>query len=211
MTLECINEIIESANFDDSIDIEVCDSLNNVVGNPYTKTAVKKFNPAILPGLKAKKIWVLWKYIDNPDGGKPKKCPYTTLGYEAKTNKPKWWGFFSEVEAVYRKGGYDGIGFMLDGSGIVVIDYDKNWNESVDPSLTYTEHSPSGIAYHQICYGKKPGSACTSKEIDVEIYEKDRFITYTEDIEDGSPVDIVETPELIQDIYNKILAAKKPT
>lgn len=191
---------------------ESCDSLNDVVEIPTTISIdAKKFNPEILPELKAKKIWVLWRYEYNPNGDKPKKCPYTQYGFEAKSNDSKRWGFFSEVEAVYQQNTdkYDGIGFMLDGYGIVVIDYDRNWKEPVDPSLTYTERSPSGIGYHQICRGKKPGADCTAKEIDIEMYEKGHFMTYTEDIAEGSPIDIIETPELIQAVYNKIRAAKK--
>src|SRR5665647_177912 len=170
----------------------------NAVEIPSTiSIAVKKFNPEILPELKARKIWVLWKYMPQTDG-KPKKKPCMPNWTDAKPNDPETWSIFDEVLSAYQHDkNFDGIGFMLNDSGIVVIDYDKNWTEQIDPSLTYTERSPSGKGYHQICNGKKPGTACTAKEIDVEIYEKGHFMTYTEDIVEGSPIDIIETPELI--------------
>src|SRR5258708_30390362 len=64
--------------------------------------------------LRERKQWVVWKYIENPDGPKPRKIPIDPATSQwAKTNTPESWGNFDEAVARYEEGGYEGIGYVF--------------------------------------------------------------------------------------------------
>ena len=82
--------------------------------------------------LKSLPRWVCWRFEQR--GGKATKVPYTPTGRRAKSNDPATWAAFDECRAAHERGRFDGIGFQLDGSGIVGVDIDHardaagNWS-----------------------------------------------------------------------------------
>ena len=86
--------------------------------------------------LKSLPRWVCWRFEQR--GGKATKVPYTPTGRRAKSNDPATWAAFDECRAAHERGRFDGIGFQLDGSGIVGVDIDHardaagNWSGGTD-------------------------------------------------------------------------------
>ena len=67
----------------------------------------------ILPELKAVPNWVLAKAVVRD--GKTTKPPYQPNGEPASHNNPATWSTFADVKEAYERGGYIGVGFVLDG------------------------------------------------------------------------------------------------
>src|SRR5690242_9584019 len=76
--------------------------------------------------LRAEPRWCLWKLVwktRKGGGGKWDKPPYQPNGRAASSTDPTTWSSFEAVADAYRKGGFDGIGYML-GDGNAGIDLD---------------------------------------------------------------------------------------
>jgi primase-polymerase (primpol)-like protein len=83
----------------------------------------------------------------------------------------------------------DGLGFVLNGDGIICIDLDHCYNGAPSPEAmaliellpsTYVEISPSGTGLH--IWGKSQmatGRRFTRNGLSIEIYPNGRFITMT--------------------------------
>lgn len=67
----------------------------------------------ILPELKGVPNWVLAKSVMRE--GKPTKPPFQPNGKLASHSNPMTWSTFDAVREAYGRGGYIGIGFVLDG------------------------------------------------------------------------------------------------
>ncbi len=67
----------------------------------------------ILPELKAIANWVLAKAVTRD--GKTTKPPYQPNGQPASHSNPATWSDFAAVKQAYERGGYIGVGFVLDG------------------------------------------------------------------------------------------------
>ena len=67
----------------------------------------------ILPELKAVPHWVLAKAVVRD--GKITKPPYQPNGQPASHSNPATWSAFAAVKQAYERGGYIGVGFVLDG------------------------------------------------------------------------------------------------
>lgn len=67
----------------------------------------------ILPELKAIPHWVLARVVIRD--GKKTKPPYRPSGRPASHSDRSSWSSFEEVAAAYQRGGYIGVGFVLDG------------------------------------------------------------------------------------------------
>lgn len=68
---------------------------------------------SILPELKAIPNWVLAKAVMRD--GKLTKPPYQPNHKPASHSNPETWSTFGAVRTTYEKGGYIGVGFVLDG------------------------------------------------------------------------------------------------
>lgn len=119
----------------------------------------------IPPLLVERNNWIVWKWEKRK--GKWTKPPYQVNGDPAKSNDPATWVSFEKALAAYRNGGsWDGIGFMLDKSGMVGFDWDDCLDDSqnIDPEVkkhiegidSYTEISPSGRGMKTLCGGRLP-------------------------------------------------------
>jgi primase-polymerase (primpol)-like protein len=67
----------------------------------------------ILPELKSVDNWVLAKAVVRD--GKATKPPYHPEGYAASHSNPETWSSFAAVKKAYERGGYIGVGYVLDG------------------------------------------------------------------------------------------------
>jgi primase-polymerase (primpol)-like protein len=103
-------------------------------------------------------------------------------------------------EAKSSKAG-DGLGFVLNGDGIICIDLDHCYDGAPSPEamalieslpITYVEISPSGTGLH--IWGKSQmatGRRFTRNGLSIEIYPNGRFITMT-----GNALNRAELAEL---------------
>lgn len=136
------------------------------------------------------KQWILWKYEDT-GGKKLSKVPYQINGDRAKPNDKATWSDYETVKAVFYNfyNMYDGIGFVFTADDDYVgIDLDFGIDDAVKDDIintldSYTELSPSGKGYHIIVKGKKTIGA--NRKNNIEIYDKLRYFTITENIIDN--------------------------
>jgi len=142
--------------------------------------------------LASRSNWVLWKLVDG------KKPPYSaTSGMRVDITKSTG-VTLSEVRAVYERGGYAGIGYILH-YGLVAIDLDACIDsmgypsERADDIMTdiwsYSELSPSGTGMHILTHanidrGRRRGN--------VEMYSEGHYITVTGHMVKGCPSKQVE-------------------
>lgn len=163
--------------------------------------------------LKSLPRWVCWKFEQR--GGKMTKVPYTPTGRRAKSNDPATWAAFDECRAAHESGSFDGIGFQLDGSGIVGVDIDHakdaagNWNTAAsditERLASYAEISPSGEGVHVFVKAVKPGNKSKNAAAGVEMYDTKRFFTVTGNLYREELNAVQERQEALNGVYFKYL------
>jgi putative DNA primase/helicase len=87
--------------------------LENVFADKAVPNWLKPNFDSILPELKAVPNWVLAKGVVRD--GKTTKPPYQSNGQPASHSNPATWSTFADVKEAYKRGGYIGVGFVLDG------------------------------------------------------------------------------------------------
>lgn len=127
--------------------------------------------------------WVTWA---------GKKLPYDVSlpNSLASATDPQTWGSFERAQTAYEEGGRLGVGFVLNGDGIVGVDLDgcvhggqpdpKAWALLGDIGCQYIELSPSGNGLRG--FGKAaPPVRCKGQinGIKVELYATQRYLTVT--------------------------------
>ena len=175
------------------------------------RVPVIPLNPNSIPvAMRELPHWLYWKR--EPDAnGKPTKVPYmVSKRRKGSSTKPGTWASFATALAglTGRNGSfpYDGLGFALQGSGIVFIDFDhvRNaktgeiapWASEIIAALdSYTEVSPSGDGLHVYALGKLPEKAAGierefSDGTRVEMYDAGRYTTITGALLAGSPANL---------------------
>lgn len=114
------------------------------------------------------------------------KVPITITGNPASSTNPATW---SSYQAAAKSQHGDGLGFVLNGDGLVCIDLDHCYDgepsaeamELIDSlPATYIEVSPSGTGLHIWGYANlEKGRRFTRNGLSVEIYPNGRYITVT--------------------------------
>lgn len=136
--------------------------------------------------------WSVWRY--ELDGrGAWKKPPRKAVPPFPKIDptQPERWCSFEQAKTAYERGKVDGIGFALDGKGVVAVDLDH----CLDPDTgeltedaravvtefdgTYIERSPSGCGIRIFCRGQLPKGGYKSAEHGFEVYQARRYMTVT--------------------------------
>ena len=130
--------------------------------------------------------WVVW------NGGNGTKVPYcaTASNSKASSTNPSTWATFDQAQTAYEEGGYAGVGFVLNGDGIVGVDLDKcvNAGEPEPAALSllhrigcqYIELSPSRTGLRGFGYGDNiKGRRGTLDGVNVELYSTARYLTVT--------------------------------
>lgn len=133
--------------------------------------------------LQAVPRWVLWKDA---------KVPYNALAVNSKASStnPDTWASFGQVQTAYHEGGYSGVGFVLNGDGIVGIDLDDCVEDGEPEPLAmglmdrvgckYIEISPSGTGLRGFGYGINiKGRRGLMDGINTELYADARYLTVT--------------------------------
>ena len=127
--------------------------------------------------------WVVWK------GPKVPYCA-TAANSTASVTEPSTWATFDQTQTAYEEGGYQGVGFVLSGDGIVGVDLDK-CVQSGEPApaalglmdrigCKYIEISPSGTGLRGFGYGDNiTGRRGQLDGINVELYASKRYLTVT--------------------------------
>lgn len=151
--------------------------------------------------LKKMRQWVVWR-AEGQAGTKPIKVPYdpTLTNSRAKSNDSQTWGTYGQAEAAYLEGGYTGMGFVLNGNGVVGIDIDScvlNGAPSAASmdlvrqlGVKYIELSPSGTGIRAFGYAENLDKGVNGKfgEIKVELYSDLRFLTVTGHVLSNGPL-----------------------
>ncbi len=128
--------------------------------------------------------WVVWKDA---------KIPYDPRAVNSKASviNPSSWGSFEDAKVAYEEGGWLGIGYVLNGTGIVGVDLDKCVIDGT-PSpaslaileglgTTYIELSPSGTGLHAYGFAEnlRSGTVGNFNNVVVELYSNVRYLTIT--------------------------------
>jgi hypothetical protein len=172
--------------------------------------------------LKAQRRWVLWR-LEKRDG-KETKVPYQANGWKADSTDPATWSTYAEVSAHAHR--FSGVGVVLgtvDGVTLWGVDIDKccdahtgkftpESREIVIGLDSYGEYSPSGEGCHILGIGdlrgrkgtKLPYAGCKA----VEVYDRDRYLTFTGRHLPKTPSEIVERGDAVNALYDRVTAAK---
>lgn len=159
----------------------------------------------IPPDLKEKPQWVVWR-AEGQVNTKPIKVPYdpTLPNSRAKSNDSHTWGTYAQAEAAYLEGGYTGMGFVLNGNGVVGIDIDHcvaNGTPSTGSmklmqnlGVEYIETSPSGTGIRGFGYAENLEKGVNGKVdgLKVELYSDLRFLTVTGHVLRSGPLSALQ-------------------
>lgn len=134
------------------------------------------------------------------------KMPLTAAGRAASSTDRRTWCSYSAARA--SKAGI-GLGFVLDGDGIVCLDFDHcidergriaAWAQQVLDRLpaTYVEVSPSGTGLHVFGYGQvDKGRRIRRGDLSVEVYGRGRYIAVTGQRLSDAPARLADISEVI--------------
>jgi primase-polymerase (primpol)-like protein len=141
---------------------------------------------AIPVSLRKLNQWICWRL----EGGK--KIPYGGEKYERRINflDKRFWLSSDVALSEHQKYRCSGIGFVLDGSGIIGIDLDNCVKEGIiNPEALslldgigadYVEFSPSGSGLRSFVFGALDNLLKgTYRGVQYEIYAEKRYLTVT--------------------------------
>jgi len=179
---------------------------------------IRNVNPESIPvALKSRDQWILFKaaLVD----GRLKKYPVTVR------NRMEGWNLAenqSSFEIAYRtftnNSDYSGIGYVITGGDpFTCIDFDhvynptmEEWNqqalEEIKKLNSYTEFSPSRTGVHVFVKGKMKKAGRRKEQTDGtgrEMYSDLHYMTVTGNHVPGTPFEINEAQEIIDEFYDK--------
>jgi len=147
--------------------------------------------------------------------------PHT--GRNASSTDSATWATYAEATAAQMRYRWHGVGFVLNGDGIVGIDLDdclkligddeyKSSNLAryvMDIAPSYTEVSPSGTGLHIIGTGTLERAIKATINGDaVEVYSTGRYLTYTDEWVNTSPKEINDISDAINEIMDMVEAER---
>jgi primase-polymerase (primpol)-like protein len=179
-----------------------------------------KFRPAwdnIPSELTMLSQWVLWRYEWRKDQWT--KPPYQPDDTPASSTDPATWSSFDAVQAAYdaHRDRFDGVGVVLDGSGLVAWDFDhvvgaeeaisdEKVAEYIRMLDSYGEISPSGTGLRGLVFGRLPPK--DRKIGNIECYETERYVTITGRHVLNTPQSINERQDAINVVHAEVFAAR---
>jgi hypothetical protein len=171
-----------------------------------------KCNYASLPlELTRLRAWLPFR-MQFKEGGRPKKVPYNIAERKANFTNPHEWMTFEAAIRMMCRGGYDGIGIVLDERfGLVGYDADscvvdgivaESVRRDVAMFDSYTEISFSGTGIHVLARGQLPTSGRKSDRF--EMYSNRRFFVVTGRHLAGTPTRIEHRQQEIDRVHASI-------
>jgi len=136
--------------------------------------------------------WVVWR-AEGHEGEKPRKIPYQPRNPAAKASSTSHthWGTFDEAQTTWMLYGTTGVGFVLNGDGIVGVDIDNCVVNGIPHQQAmdlldrlgagYIEISPSGNGLRALGYGEQLDSGVNGSldGLKAEFYCTARYLTLT--------------------------------
>jgi len=142
--------------------------------------------------------WLVWRLEHAPGRPKPTKIPYHPVtGAKMSVTKDDGTTFKVACETMLNGGNYNGVGYILKKGGpFTAFDLDDPEGDNVKAAYqqsilerfpSYTERSPSGKGIRIIVKGTLP-KGIARKDLGVEIYPHDRYVTMTGDVTRALPI-----------------------
>jgi len=167
--------------------------------------------------------WILWK-LETRDGNQT-KVPYRIDGLRASPTNPNDWTDFATAVNAFDPEKYNGLGFVLTKEdNIVCIDLDEcigedgkicdRANNIVRIMNSWTEISQSGKGLHIFVRGTKTTDKCkaTPREFkSLEVYDHDRYIAMTGNHLQGTPSEIIERQNRLDEIFTTYFPEREST
>jgi len=162
--------------------------------------------------------WINWRY-ETREGKltKPPINPKNLEQYASATDSNTWADFDLALKNyLVNKDRVSGVGFVLDGNGLIAFDFDHCLDDEGKPFPqiekilnklhSYTEITPSGRGLRVLVKGDIPfdGKSKHTDHLEIEVYKKRRFVTITGNIFDGYPQRIEERREEVIEICKEI-------
>ena len=176
--------------------------------------------------LQSENHWVVWR--EEKRNGKKTKVPYDAKTKDfAKSNDPATWATFAQASKAAESlndDGYDGIGFMLQGTNLTGIDFDGVIDDGIpEPYVLniisqigtpYCEITPSGTGLRVFIKGSQlppGGRKFSAKKKGVEKYgaeiytggEGGRYLTVTGDRYSGDGIPQIGNLDLVYFLISK--------
>ena len=174
--------------------------------------------------------WVIWRFEDNPGGGKPRKVPYYANGGKrhGEQGGPKDTVnlvAFDAAKAAAARRGFDGVGFAaLSQFGICALDFDDCIKGGeIHPEIleiayeTYAEFSPSGKGIRLFFKGDLGnGKAIRGEEFGMECFSSRGFVTFTGNTLEatefaGNTDTVAPINAAVRDLYARKFKRSEPT
>jgi len=146
--------------------------------------------------------WLVWRYQPQ-NSGKAKKVPMCAamLRSNASSTDPDTWSSFALAQTAYEEGGFSGVGFALNGDGLVGIDLDNCVIDGIPSEQAmailesigcqYVELSPSGKGLRSFGYVDNPplrGARGSLNGVSVELYSTGQYLTVTGHVHRAGPL-----------------------
>jgi primase-polymerase (primpol)-like protein len=139
------------------------------------------------------------------------KRPVAVGGWWASINDSTVWVSYREAQDALKDPQVraDGVGFILNGDGIVCLDLDNCVVDGmVDPLVqqfidalgtSYVEFSPSRTGLHILGFSDLPrGKVLAGGALKVEMYPNGRFITWTGDVVQDAPLSVLNVANALR-------------
>ena len=140
-----------------------------------------------------------------------RKRPMAVGGWWASINDSSVWVSYQEAQDAFKDPQVraDGVGFILNGDGIVCLDLDGCVVDGViDPlaqafidalGTSYVEFSPSGQGLHVWGFSDlERGKVLAGGALKVEMYPNGRFITWTGDVVQDAPLSVLNVANALR-------------
>lgn len=169
--------------------------------------------------LRQQNNWICWR--EQKRNGDLTKLPVDpNTGDLASSTDPDTWTSYEAAREYHEGHDTDGLGFVFDDDGTIAgVDLDDVRDpETGQPTDTakqiiaqldsYTEVSPSGTGYHVYVHGFVLGGNRDDFEDaagHIEMYDSGRFFTVTGEHVDGTPEDVAQRVDVLQDVHRQYI------
>jgi hypothetical protein len=204
---------------------------NDDVTRPPRPQALRVIPENIPCDLRERRQWVTWRLEPKkPKKPNPRPKDWTKVPYSPGTDRkasstdPATWGTFTDALAAYRRGGCDGIGFVLHPASdtseqFVGIDLDgcrdpetgevEPWAREIVATLrSYTEASATGTGLRIFLRATLPPGG--NRKGNFEVYDRGRYLTVTGHVLEGEPRTIEHRQAELDQVHANVFGSSAP-